>query len=384
MSRSSTLHSDLVVLGGGIIGLSVAWRALSRGLQVTVVERERPGAGSTHVAAGMLAPVSEAAFGEEDLLRLNRESARRYPAWIEELREASGRDPGYRACGTLLLARDGDQAEALEREAAYREALDLPARRLRPSEARRLEPALAPALRAALEVPDDHAVDPRALAATLAMAIERAGGRLIAGVAARELLRDRGRVTGIALAGGRRVAAERLVVSAGCWSASLAGLAEDERMPVRPVKGQLLRLRDPAGPGLLDRVVRTEDAYIVARGDGRYVLGATVEERGWDTSVTAGAIHELLREATAVVPGIAELEVEESLAGLRPGMPDNAPALGPGIGPVGLHWATGHHRHGVLLAPVTADLVVSALLEEPLPAFAAPFSPARFAVGVAA
>jgi glycine oxidase len=159
------------------------------------------------------------------------------------------------------------------------------------------------------------------------------------------------------------------VVAGGAWSGEVADV------PIRPVKGQLLRLRDPAGPGLVDRVVRTEECYLVPRGDGRYVLGATVEERGFDAAVTAGGVHDLLRAAVEVVPGVAELELEAALAGLRPGTPDNAPVLGPGVLD-GLHWATGHYRHGVLLAPLTADVVVAGILGEPVdPAF----SPARFA-----
>jgi glycine oxidase len=149
-------------------------------------------------------------------------------------------------------------------------------------------------------------------------------------------------------------------------------------VPVRPVKGQLLRLRDPAGAGLVERVIRSEEMYFVPRGDGRYVLGATVEERGFDTSVTAGAVHDLLREAAEVIPGVLELEVTEALAGLRPGTPDNAPALGPGA-VQGLHWATGHFRHGILHAPITGEAVVAGVLDEPLPEEAAPFTALRFA-----
>jgi glycine oxidase len=131
---------------------------------------------------------------------------------------------------------------------------------------------------------------------------------------------------------------------------------------VRPVKGQILRLRDPAGPGLLERVVRFDGGYLVPRGDGRYVLGGTVEERGFDTSVTAGAAYELLRDASEVVPGVLELEIEEHVAGLRPGTPDNAPLLGAGAD--GVVWATGHFRNGVLLAPVTAELLAAELAGE--------------------
>jgi glycine oxidase len=232
-------------------------------------------------------------------------------------------------------------------------------------------------VRLALEVPDDHAVAPLGLAAALVTAIERAGGEVRAGAEVAELLVEGGRVAGVRLVGGRRVPAAHVVVAAGPWSGGLAGIPEAARVPVRPVKGQLLRLRDPGGPGLLSRVLRTEECYLVPRGDGRYVLGATVEERGWDTAITAGAVHDLLRAAAEAVPGVLELEIEEAVAGLRPGTPDNAPAIGPSALP-GLHWATGHYRHGVLLAPATGDAVVAGVLGEPVDDEAAPFSPARF------
>jgi glycine oxidase len=182
----------------------------------------------------------------------------------------------------------------------------------------------------------------------------------------------------VRLGTGEIVEAEHVVVAAGAWSAGIAGVPDQARVPVRPVKGQTLRLRDPAGPGLVERVIRSEEMYLVPRGDGRYVLGATVEERGFDTAVTAGAVHDLLREAAELVPGVLELEVEEALAGLRPGTPDNAPVIGPGALP-GLHWATGHYRHGILLAPVTGDAVVAGILGEPSLPEANPFAASRYA-----
>ncbi|HEV2059812.1 MAG TPA: FAD-dependent oxidoreductase, partial [Solirubrobacteraceae bacterium] len=175
---------------------------------------------------------------------------------------------------------------------------------------------------------------------------------------------------------GEELRAGRVVVAAGPWSGSLPGLPEEAHVPVRPVKGQILRLRDPAGAGLTARIVRFEGGYLVPRGDGRYVLGATMEERGFDTTVTAGSIYELLRDAGELVPGVHEMVIEELSAGLRPATPDNAPVLGPADEVAGLHWATGHHRNGILLAPVTAEIVVAGLedggADEPvLPAFAA-------------
>jgi glycine oxidase len=304
----------------------------------------------------MLAPIAEADPGEQALLALGMRSAQRWPAFADELERASGIDVGYRRCGTLVVARDRDEAEALERERALRERLELRVEPLLPSAARRLEPALAPTLRGALHVPDDHAVDPRLTCAALAAAAVAAGVVIRPGVDVRDL---------------DDVAAEQVVIAAGPWSGAFG-----EEARVRPVKGQSLRLRDPAGPGLLDRVVRFGSSYLVPRGDGRYVLGATVEERGFDTAITAGAVHDVLRDASELVPGVLELEVEETIAGLRPGTPDNAPILGRSPSDPRVVWATGHYRNGVLLAPVTAELVAAELAGD---APAHPFGPERFA-----
>ncbi|MBS1868708.1 MAG: glycine oxidase ThiO [Actinobacteria bacterium] len=376
----TTDRFDVAIVGGGIAGLAVAWRAQRRGLRTVVLERDRLAHGATRVAAGMLAPISEARVGERGLLALSRASLDRYPGFVEELAAASQRDPGYSACGTLLVARDRDEAEALERELAERTALGLPVERLLPSEARRREPALAPTLRLALDIPGDHAIDPRALSAALAVAIERAGGALREGAAvARIVTADDGeRVAGVELTDGAHVHADQVVVAAGAWVGALDGLPAHARVPVRPVKGQIMRLRDPAGAGLLARVIRMQPGYLVPRGDGRYILGATMEEQGFDTAPTAGGIFELLRDAIELVPGVAELQVEEVAAGLRPGTPDNAPVLGPGAVD-GLQWAAGCFRHGILLAPIVADALAASLAGEPLPAVARPFGAERFA-----
>jgi glycine oxidase len=337
----------------------VAWRARARGLSVLVLDRGEPGAGTSRVAAGMLAPVAETDAGERALLELGLRSVALWPAFAAELGAASGIDVDLRTCGTLMLARDRDDAEALERERDLRERFGLRVEALLPSAARRLEPALAPTLRSALHLPDDHAVDPRLTCAALARAAEDAGAVLRPGVEVDDLA---------------ALPAEQVVVAAGPWSGAFGDEAR-----VRPVKGQTLRLRDPGGPGLLERVVRWGQpcpGYLVPRGDGRYVLGATQEERGFDTAVTAGGLHDLLRDASELVPGVLELEVEEHLAGLRPGTPDNAPIIGRSPSNPRVVWATGHHRNGVLLAPVTADLVVGELLGEPA---GHAFGPERFA-----
>ncbi|HTR89203.1 MAG TPA: glycine oxidase ThiO, partial [Solirubrobacteraceae bacterium] len=311
---------DVAIVGGGIVGLACAWRARRAGLSVTVLERERLGGGASHVAAGMLAPVAEVEFGAAGrrLLELGLRSGALWPRFAEELGEAGGLDVGLRRTGTLVVARDEDEAAELERQLAFRESLGLVARRLRASAARELEPALAPTVRLAMAAPDDHCVDPRRALAALRIACERAGVLLRehTPVAAFALEQARTRVRGVRLADGDRLLAGRVVLAAGAWSAQIEGLPESARVAVRPVKGQILRLRDPAGPGLLQRVLRFQGGYLVPRGDGRYVLGATVEERGFELAPTAGGVYELLRQATELVPGVEELQIEELSVGL--------------------------------------------------------------------
>jgi glycine oxidase len=382
----SASDPDVLVLGGGIIGLAVAWRAAGRGMSVTVLERDLTGRGASRVAAGMLAPVAEVEFGSAGrrVLELGLRSAVMWPAFASELLKASGMDTiGLTKSGTLLVARDQDEARELERQIEFRDSLGLRAERLRPSAAREREPALAPTVRLALEAPEDHSVDPRLVLAALRRACLSAGVRVRERAAAARLDLDTSgaRVTGVTLKDGERLEGAHVVMAAGAWVERIEGLPPESRVPVRAVKGQILRLRDPAGPGLLERVVRFQGGYLVPRADGRYVLGATVEERGFDMVPSAGGIYELLRDAHAVVPGVSELEIEELCVGLRPSTRDNAPAIGPGS-LEGLIWATGHHRNGILLAPLTAELVVEAiaggLAENPLLAACDPtrFSPA--------
>ncbi len=382
---SSGSSPDVIVIGGGVIGLSVAWRARERGMSVTVLERDAIGRGTSHVAAGMLAPVAEVEFGAagRHLLEMGLRSVEIWPAFAADLEEVTGQEVGLLKTGTLLLARDEDEARELERQIVFRDSLGLRTERLRPSQAREREPALAPTLRLALEAPEDHSVDPRLVLAGLRGACESIGVELRehAPVIRIESDDSGSRVTGVVIGseGEEVMAAEQVVIAAGAWVERIDGLPPDARVPVRPVKGQILRLRDPDGPGLLRRVVRFEGGYIVPRGDGRYVLGATVEERGFELNPTVGGVYELLRDAHELVPGVSELEIEELRVGLRPGTPDNLPAIGPGA-LAGLTWATGHHRNGILLAPLTAELVVETLagVQPPSPLLGA-CAPGRFA-----
>jgi glycine oxidase len=396
IAMSDGQQADVVVVGGGVIGMAVAWRARRRGMAVTLLERDALGAGTSRVAAGMLAPVVEAEFGDAGrrLLELGLRSSQLWPGFAAELTLLTGTSVGLMHTGTLLVARDDDDARELERQLAFRRSLGLEVVRLLASEAREREPALAPTLRLALEAPDDHSVDPRLVLAALRFACESEGVQLReqTPVVRVDLDGAGGRATGVTLQDGERVCGGQVVLAAGAWSEQIEGLPAHAGVRVRPVKGQILRLRDPAGPGLLSRVVRFEGGYVVPRGDGRYVLGATVEERGFELAPTAGGVYGLLRDAHELLPGISELEIEELSVGLRPGTPDNAPLIGRAAVD-GVILATGHYRNGILLAPLTAELVVGLLEGQPpgadlpfaLDSMLAACSPERFrAVGVPA
>lgn len=358
-------HFDVAIVGGGVIGLSIAWQAQRKGLTVVVLERDTLGCGASRVAAGMLAPVTEVEFGDaaRESLRLGLHSVSMWPGFAASLQAASGRPVPLHRSGTLVVARDADEARELDRQIELRISLELDANRLRGSEARELEPALAPSVRLAMEIPDDHSVDPRTVIDALRTACEREGVELRERVVVQSVESRFGEVHGVALAGGETVSVPRAVIAAGAWSSQIDGLPESERLPVRPVKGQVLRLRDPSGPGLLGRVLRYEGGYVVPRGDGRYVLGASVEEKGFDRSPTAGAVRELLRDAWELLPGIDELAIEELAVGFRPGTPDNVPLIGQ-TSVRGLLRATGHYRNGILLAPLTGEIVARELAGE--------------------
>jgi glycine oxidase len=368
--------ADVVVVGGGVIGLGIAWRAAQAGIEVTVVD-QAPGRGASWAAAGMLAPETEVHYGEQPLLRLNLAAAASWPEFAAELEAASGQRIGYRRCGTLTVARDADDNAAIDDLYRFQLRCGLQVERLRSRDCRRLEPGLAPGVRGGVLAAGDHQVDNRALVQALLTACRRAGVGLLAGRAA-ELLAGGERVGGVRLAGGERLAAGTVVLAAGCWSGGLGGLAPGLLPRVRPVKGQLLHLRGPASEPLCQRNVRGLEVYVVPRADGRVVVGATVEEQGFDTRVTAGAVHDLLRAALELLPDVAELELVETVAGLRPGSPDNAPLLGP-AGQDGLVVATGHYRNGILLTPVTAACIAELLATGRTPEVIAPFSPGRFA-----
>jgi glycine oxidase len=365
---------DAVVIGAGLIGLTCAWRIQQRGLSVLVVDRAlQPGAETSHVAAGMLAPVTEADFGEQVLLRVNMRGRERWPAFAAELEERSGLPTGYRESGALVVAADRDDAEALRRLHEYQLALGLEVEWLPASRCRRLEPGLSPRIAGGILAHGDAQADPRATVRALAGVVDE----IALGIEVQAIEHSGGRVRGVQTSRGS-IDCAAVVVAAGAWSPALA--PDGEGPPVRPVKGQILELRVRAGrEDPLSRIVRTPRCYLVPRADGRVILGGTVEEQGFDTTVTVDGVFRLLEAAWEVVPEVGELELVGARAGLRPGTPDNGAVVGLDSGLDGLVWATGHWRNGVLLAPLTGEAVAALLAGGQAPADElAALSPARF------
>jgi glycine oxidase len=383
---------DAVFVGGGVIGLASAWRAARRGARVCVLERAEPPAGATNVAAGMLAPVGELTFGERELLELAMLSAARWPDFAAEVEAAGGEATGFARCGALHVALDRDEAGDLRRKHDLQRELGLEAEWLTPTRCRELEPGLVPNFVGGVLAASEASVDPRALALALTAALRGAGGELRTGTEVVDGLWDGERLVGVRTAPtaaqpsvlsnpvgdkGQRVdvRADSVVLCNGAWSGQTAWLPDEARPPVRPVKGETIELRPREGePAPASRIVASERVYLVPRPDGRLIVGATQEERGFDTVVTAGGVHELLREAYRVLPEVAEMEFAGTIAGLRPGTPDNLPIVGRGAVD-GLVLATGHFRNGILLAPLTADAVAATLAGDALPdvlAFADP------------
>ncbi|MDQ2729838.1 MAG: glycine oxidase ThiO [Actinomycetota bacterium] len=379
MTTTRVTDADVVVAGAGVIGLAVAWEVAATGARVVVCDPS-PATGASWAAAGMLAPVTESRIGEDDLVALGVASLALWPDFAARLEVSSGRAVGLRTEGTLAVGVDEDDRRALDELAAVHRHLGLASERLAGGACRALEPSLHPRLRAGLLVPGDHQVDPRAVLDALLIAAGTAGVEMCT-VAVGAVLSNDDRVTGVDLVDGSAVVAPAVVVAAGCRSGALGLPGPAPGVPVRPVKGQVLRLRaDPLAMPVtrtIRALVHGWPVYLVPRRSGELVVGATMEERGFDTTVTAGAVHDLLRAAIEVIPEIAELELVESTARLRPATPDNGPLLGPG--PVaGLIHATGHHRSGVLLAPITVETVLATLAQRPVPDAAAAFDPKRF------
>ncbi len=371
----------VAIIGAGIMGMSIAWRLAQAGVTVTLFDRHRAGSGATHAAAGMLAAGLEGEPGEEWLHPLCDASQRLWPDFARELAEESGLDLGYRNEGTLSVALSRDDAAKLRQDLARLTALGCDLVWADSRELRRREPSLNPAVVGGLISARDHQVDNRVTAAALTAVLARRGVTIHQEVPV-ALATAGGRAVGVRV-GDRLHEADVVVLAAGAWSAEVDGVPPAARPPVRPCKGQMMALAmDPAAP-LLNHVVWGPGTYLVPRRDGRLILGATVEEKGFDTTMTAGGVLSLLHAAWRVLPGIEELPILESWVGFRPRARDDAPLLGPTAALPGLIHASGHHRNGILLTPATADLVARCILDGTMPALGRAYSPDRFAAPAA-
>ena len=366
----------VAIVGAGVNGLGIAWELARAGCPVQVFDAGEPGHGASWAAAGMLAAAAEAEPGEEALVALGRQSQGLWPAFAEALKAASGIDPEYRDEGLLIAAMTRDEAEKLRFDHDYLRRLGLPVDWLSPADLRRREPHLRQGVQAGISSPTDHQVNNRKLVAALHRAAVNAGAEVFAHTPVTGIDTEGGRAGGV-IADGVHHAADAVVIAAGAWSRDLPGLPAALRPPVRPIKGQMLALRmDPEAP-LLRHVLWAPTVYLVPRRDGRLVIGGTVEERGFEDTMTAGGVYALLEAAWRAIPAIEDLPIDEMWVGHRPGSRDDAPILGR-TALDGLWLATGHHRNGILLAPLTAQAMAAEILGRAPVADLRPFAPDRF------
>lgn len=342
------------IIGGGVIGLSIAWQLLRAGASVTLYEKGRAGEGTSRVAAGMLAPEAEVTFGEEELMKLGQKSLALYDSFIEELKEDAVNTPELDRCGTILVGKDRDDAEHLKRIFEFRKELGLDVEWWGGVRAREELELLSPRVSSAIKLPQDAQIDNRKLLQALLEAIEKKGGTVREGTEVKGSGRN-GEELWLQTGEGTH-AFDELVLAAGAWS----GGVDQQESSLHPIKGQILTLGELEG-GDLNCMVRSPRVYLVPKADGSIRVGGTSEEMGFDTSPTAGAVLDLLEEAWEVLPAVHEAPFQEVEAGLRPAHRDHLPRIGRGRD--GIIRATGHYRHGILLAPLTA-YSVRGLLDE--------------------
>ncbi len=375
----------IVIIGGGVCGLSIGWFLARAGQSVTICEASQAGRGATWAAAGMLAPQIEAKPGSENLFPLLRDSLHHWPDFAAELYDVSGLDIGYRDEGCLVVARDRDSQEALRFHQAYHDQQGITLQWLSGPEVRSREPLLHGTVSAGLFSPDDHQVDNRRLAQALIIAFQRAGGLLKQDCPVDRMIWKNQRVSGVACRNGDTIPADQVIVAAGAWSRRIKGFPSSINLPIRPVKGQMVALKMDADAPLIRHNIWYRGIYLVPRRDGRLLVGATVEEMGFDDHVTAGSVYHLLKRAHEILPSTAELPLIETWAGLRPASRDNMPILGPvpcedahQNSDSGLIIATGHYRNGILLAPATAAYIADYCLSGRLNPAIATYGPERF------
>ncbi len=376
LTRQDNVKS-IIIVGGGIIGLATAWQLAKRGFSVRLFDRGQAGRQASWAAAGMLSQQIELRPGYETLMPLLRQSAAMWPGFAAQLEAESGRPVNYRTCGTLVPALNDDELRQLRHNYRYLQSLTpkLAIEWVDGEAMRSLCPLLARTVRGGLVSTHDHQVDNRLVVQALVVVLRKVDVELFEHTAVSELLLDGDCCRGI-VAGGRRVLADHTIVAAGAWSRQLGGLPPESLPPVRPVKGQVLALEIPSVCQPLTHVITSTKTYLAPKGN-RLIVGATVEEEGFDTSITSGGLMDLLFGAYQLMPGTREWRVAETWAGLRPGTYDNEPIFG-ASGIAGLTYATGHYRNGILLAPITACKVAEYVATGTLPTELANYTLARF------
>jgi glycine oxidase len=362
---------DVAIAGGGLIGGAIAFELARAGLQVALFDRQQPGEGASWAAAGILSPAPENA-GMISTVPLGRSSLQLYPEFVATVEEISGQSVGYRARGTLEALFSTDAQEKLSTIIALHHGLALKAEPVSAEDAREMEPALSPELEAAVFRPDEACVDNRALTKAVLTAAQHSGLKIFPGSNVQSIAKDGGRCDGL-FVDGEKVESRWTVIAAGCSSAEIKGAAH--YAPVRPAKGQMIALR-PKDLSI-ERVLWSDDVYLVPRNDGRILAGATVEYVGFDKNVTVGAVQKILTAALQLAPALTDAQIEETWAGLRPDSPDHLPIMGP-TDLDGLLIATGHFRSGILLAPITAKLIREWITTQSVRQDWARFSPMRF------
>jgi glycine oxidase len=362
---------DVAIAGGGLIGGTIAFELARAGLHVALFDRQQPGEGSSWAAAGILSPAPENA-GMISTVQLGRASLQLYPEFVAAVEEMSGQTVGYRARGTLEALFSTDAQEQLSTIIALHHGLGLKAEPVSAEDAREMEPALSPELEVAVFRPDEASVDNRALTKVVLTAAERSGVKTFAASSVQSIVRDGGRCAGL-LVDGEKVQSRWAIIAAGCCSAEIEGAAH--YAPVRPAKGQMIALR--AEGFSIERVLWSDHVYLVPRNDGRILAGATVEYVGFEKKVTLGGLQKILTAALQLAPALADAQVAETWAGLRPDAPDHLPIIGP-TDLDGLLIATGHFRSGILLAPITGQLIREWITTQNVSQDWARFSPMRF------
>jgi glycine oxidase len=375
---ASSDSSRVVIVGGGVIGLSIAWRLAreNAGRRVLLFDAHRAGEGTSRVSAGMIAPIAEAGFEDPDFISFARQSRERYPSFVNDISIDADTPVLLGEEGSIIVAIHRDDVDAMRRVYEHRRHADLPVEWLSGTEAREMEPTLTPRVSAAMWIAYDGQVNPRTLLPALVRACARRGVEVRESAPVSRIMIDNDAVTGVEV-NGEIIESDVVVLCAGAWSGTIGGIPDDVVPQVRPVRGQILRLKRTADFAMR-HVVRGPRAYLLPKDDGTVVVGATQEEAGFDATPTAGGIKSILENAWEMVPSIYDLPIERIEVGLRPATRDHLPLIGP-TRVRGLIMATGHFRHGILFAPTTADAVCRGITAGDFGEDVAAFAPDRFA-----